>query len=336
MRYYTFLKKIDMKKILLFLCLPLSSFSQKLLYVHLVPYVQGMPLDINTPFTGWDGKAVKIDHFNYYFSYLTIKHDGGQVLNLSDTVFLVKPDNHLLDLGYHNITNVEQISFLVGVPDRLNTESGTAAQDISLYPENHPLSFQSPSMYWGWQAGYMHMIVGGSVDGNNDGITETNFQLHNLGNSNQQSVINMPVIQTNTNDQQIDINVRCNLDFWLKNINLTTVGNAHGETGLNAFVMDNVLTETVFNQGADASLQTIDQALMKVKTDFDKLSIEWSGMKNISACTIYDESGIIVSHEEVKDSNGSFTMSNLNSGLVIIKLTDNTGKKLAERKVIIP
>jgi hypothetical protein len=224
-----------------------------------------------------------------------------------------------LDLGYHNITNVEQISFLVGVPDRLNTESGTAAQDISLYPENHPLSFQSPSMYWGWQAGYMHMIVGGSVDGNNDGITETNFQLHNLGNSNQQSVINMPVIQTNTNDQQIDINVRCNLDFWL-----------------NAFVMDNVLTETVFNQGADASLQTIDQALMKVKTDFDKLSIEWSGMKNISACTIYDESGIIVSHEEVKDSNGSFTMSNLNSGLVIIKLTDNTGKKLAERKVIIP
>ncbi len=336
MKCFTFLKKIDMKKILLLLFLPLSSFSQKLLYIHLDPYVQGTPLDINTPYTGWDGKAVKIDHFNYYFSYLSIKHDGGQVLNFTDTVFIVKPDNHLLNLGFHNITNIEQISFLVGVPDRLNTESGASAQDISLYPENHPLSFQSPSMYWGWQAGYMHMIVGGSVDGNNDGIPETNFELHNLGNSNQQSVIDMPVTQTNTTVGQIDLYLHCNLDFWLKNINLPTVGYTHGETGLNAFVMDNVITETVFNQGTDASIQSLEQALMKVKTDNGKMSIEWSGMTNISDCIIFDETGKVVRHEVVNDTNGTITMSNLNSGFVIINLIDSKGNKLAVRKVIIP
>ena len=325
-----------MKKILLFLCFPLSSFTQKLLLIHLDPYIQGVAFDINTPFTGWDGKTVKIDHFNYYFSNLTIKHDGGQVLNFTDTVFIVKPDNHLLDLGFQNITTVEQISFLVGVPERFNTQSGASAQDISLYSDIHPLSFQSPSMYWGWQSGYMHMIVGGSVDGNNDGIPETNFQLHNLGNSNQQSVLNMPVLQTNLNPQQIDIKIRCNLDSWLKNINLSTIGNVHGENGYNAFVMDNVLTENVFNQGTDVSLKEIDQALMKVKTDYGILSIEWTGMKNINACVLFNESGQEIYREVVNDINGSLALSNLNSGLVIIKLTDNTDKKLAIRKVVIP
>jgi hypothetical protein len=34
------------------------------------------------------------------------------------------------------------------------------------------LSFQTPSMYWGWQAGYMHMILGGYADDNGDGSLE--------------------------------------------------------------------------------------------------------------------------------------------------------------------
>lgn len=324
-----------MKLFLGFLILPLTFFSQKSLYLHLDPYVEGNPFIINNAFTGFDGKSVKIDCFNYYFSSLTVVHDGGQVLSYSDTVFLIKLDNHLLYLGDQNITNIEQITFMIGVPKPLNTQSGLQAQDISLYPENHPLSFQSPSMYWGWQFGYMHMIVGGNVDGNNDGIPETYFELHNLGNTNQQTV-NLPIIQTNTNQEQVDVYVHCNIDSWLKNIDLSTVGIAHDEIGVNAFVMDNVNIESVFNQGSDASLHSIDQALMKIKTDFGKVSIEWSGMKNISDCSLFDESGKLVRHEVVKDSSGNVILSDLKSGLMIIKLSDIFGNELAERKVLVP
>ena len=56
--------------------------------------------------------------------------------------------------------------FTVGVPARFNTQQGTEAMDISLYPETHPLSYQSPSMYWGWSFGYMYMIIGGGEGSN--------------------------------------------------------------------------------------------------------------------------------------------------------------------------
>jgi hypothetical protein len=122
-------------------------------------------------YNAWNGKTFKLDHFDYYVSNVQLTYDGGQTV-LIDSVFLVEPQSHTLLLGNFNLSQIEKINFMVGVPKPRNLQSGSQAIDISLYPENHPLSFQSPTMYWGWQFGYMHMIIGGYADDNGDGSIE--------------------------------------------------------------------------------------------------------------------------------------------------------------------
>ena len=324
-----------MKKLIFILFIPFEFFAQKSVSIQLEPYASGNPLTLNIPFVGWDGKLVSVEHFNYYLSNLTIEHDGGQIMILPDSVFLVKPAEYSLNLGVLNLNNIEKISFLVGVPKELNTELGLLSQDISTYPDNHPLSFQSPSMYWGWQAGYMHMIVGGKVDGDNDGVAEKAFELHNLGNLNQE-LIDLAVVQTNITSTEVSVDIRCNLDNWLKNIDLVTAGIAHGETGINSLVMDNASTQNVFDQAANASISVNDQVLIKIKTLSGSLSIEWEGMKNIDKCLLFDIDGKIIREEHIQESNGTVNWMNLKSGIGLLQLNDVTGKTIAARKVVIP
>jgi len=189
---------------IVFLLILNQGFSQKNIFLDISPMFQSSSLEMNVNYTAWDGKTIKFDHFDYYLSDLQIFHDGGQSI-LLDSVFLVEPQNHTLYLGGYDVSQIEQISFVVGVPKPMNTQTGVDAIDISLYPENHPLSFQTPSMYWGWQAGYMHMIMGGYADDNGDGTLEAYFEMHNLGNLNQKFVELPGIIQTNTSSSQIDI-----------------------------------------------------------------------------------------------------------------------------------
>ncbi len=315
--------------------LPFGFYAQKSVSIHIEPQVSGNPFVLNVPFVGWDGKLVSAEHFNYYLSKISIQHDGGQTLNISDSIFLIKPTDYTHYLGVLNVNTIEQISFMIGVPQELNTQSGSLAQDISTYPENHPLSFQSPSMYWGWQSGYMHMIIGGKVDGDNDGVAEKAFELHNLGNSNQQQ-INLSVVQTNISSNEISIDLRCHVDSWLKNIDLEASSIAHGETGVNAQVMDNASTQSVFDQAANASLSTTKQALMKVKTSDGSMTIEWIGMQNLQSCSLFDIDGKLIRSERTEDSEGSIKWSGLQSGLRLIQLTDKSGNIIATRKVVTP
>ena len=230
-----------------------SGFSQKNLFITIEPQFNGVDLQINTQYTAADVKALKLDHFDYYISNIIITHDGGQTTSVETPVFLVEPQNHVLYLGYRNWKDIEKINFLVGVPKPMNTQNGAEAADISTYPETNPLSFQSPSMYWGWQAGYMHMIIGGYSDGNNDGNPESYFEINNLGNNNQQQV-EMNIIETNTSSEQIDLNIICNVNRWVESIPLSTVGVLHGENGVNETILQNVLSKTVFTQSATATI----------------------------------------------------------------------------------
>jgi len=196
-----------------------------------------------------------------------IIHDGGQSILIGDTVFLVEPQNYSLYLGYHDLVEIEQINFGIGVPDNMNTQSGLDAIDISVFPTGHPLSFQEPSMHWGWTAGYMFMIVGGNADSNSDGIADQYFELHNLGNQNYANVL-LPVVPTYTNSNQIDIHVNCNVDVWLKDIAIQSVGILHGSSGANGDVMKNPETEAVFTQDASAGDVVSDDGTVR----FDDLT----------------------------------------------------------------
>jgi len=255
-------------------------------------------------------------------------HDGGVQTNVSPAVFLFTPDQFGFFLGNYNIQDLDSIRFLVGVPTRLNTELGVEAQDISSYPDTHPLSFQNPTMYWGWQIGYMHMIVGGEADSNNDQNPDAYFEMHNLGDHNTR-MIQMPVIETNTNSSQMDVYLTCNVDEWLRDMPLSTVGVLHNQTGLNESIMTNVQTYSVFTQPATAALNTNVPSLVYV----EGANLYWEDMEQASF-KIFDLSGRLVSGGLMYEAKGSVTLD-MNTGYYILIVYDTQHRPLLSQEYFI-
>ena len=278
-------------RILLFTLLFSSSLTwgQKNIFLHIDPLFGSQPFALNQTFTGNDGVAVSIEHFNYYLSDVKIFHDNGQQTNLLTDIWLITPTQHTLYLGYFAIQQIDSINFTIGVPKRYNTQTGALAQDISTYPEIHPLSFQSPSMYWGWSFGYMHMIAGGKADSNNDGVPNAYFELHNLGNNNQQSVT-LPAIQT-TSGNQIDLHYNCHVDRWFNQMPLSSVGVLHGETGLNLSVMQNVNTQDVFALNPAATIQENHNLFVSWKQTPTEITIHGIQNQGIENFQVFSNTG---------------------------------------------
>jgi hypothetical protein len=214
---------------------------------------------------------------------------------------------------------------MIGVPKRYNTQSGTMAQDISTYPETHPLSFQMPSMYWGWSFGYMHMIVGGKADSNNDNIPNSYFELHNLGNNNQQ-MVSLPVIQTNLTNQT-DLHLNCHVDRWLNNISLANVGILHEETGLNLTIMQNVLSQDVFTLDATAGLSNITSDLFKLTQNNHEIFIESLQNNILKSLECLDSQGRIFVAQTFEKDNISINTSTFPKGLYLLKISTQKGNK---------
>ena len=308
-----------------------SSWSQKNIFLNIEPVFGNQAFALNQNFIGNDGVAVAIEHFNYYLSDVKLFHDNGQQTNLPTDIWLLTPGQHSLYLGNLNINQIDSINFTVGVPKRYNTQAGALAQDISTYPETHALSFQSPSMYWGWSFGYMHMIVGGKADSNNDGVPNSYFEMHNLGNNNQQSVT-LPTIQTNTGNQ-IDLNYTCHLDRWLNQMPLSTVGILHDQTGLNQSIMQNVNTQDVFTLAAAAELQEPVTMLVTWKQSASEITIQGIQNQLIANYKVFSNTGQKVIDMQVNALSSSLLLDQLHSGMYLINVELNNGQSQAFRFV---
>jgi hypothetical protein len=313
-------------RILLFTLLFSSSLTwgQKNIFLHIDPLFGSQPFALNQTFTGNDGVAVSIEHFNYYLSDVKIFHDNGQQTNLLTDIWLITPTQHTLYLGYFAIQQIDSINFTIGVPKRYNTQTGALAQDISTYPEIHPLSFQSPSMYWGWSFGYMHMIAGGKADSNNDGVPNAYFELHNLGNNNQQSVT-LPAIQTTTGNQ-IDLHYNCHVDRWFNQMPLSSVGVLHGETGLNLSVMQNVNTQDVFALNPAATIQENHNLFVSWKQTPTEITIHGIQNQGIENFQVFSNTGQKLLDVDVQNAVASIPLDRLSSGFYLVSVQGSHGQ----------
>lgn len=299
------------------------ALSQHNIFLNLQPKFGAQDLQLLQTYVGNDGVAVEIEHFNYYLSDVKLFHDNGQVTNLQTDIWLITPQNFSPYLGNLNVNQIDSISFTIGVPKRYNTQAGALAQDISLYPETHPLSFQFPSMYWGWAFGYMHMIVGGKADSNNDNVPNSYFELHNLGNNNQQ-MVSLPVIQTNLSNQ-IEVHLNCQLDRWLNNMPLISVGVLHDETGLNATVMQNVISQNVFV--LDASANTHTEVINPIKAIVNNGTFRIEGMdpNQSTLVEITDAQGKIVWTKTIRQSQFEMSSALFPQGIYLLKISHSKG-----------
>ncbi len=306
-----------------------SAYSQKQVYLHYVPKVGGVTLIPGEVVQDLAGTEMSIEFFNYYLSNLHLIHDGSQDLNLSDSVYLITIPNNTLDLGVLDITTISQVNFGVGVPQALNH------LDISQYPEHHPLSYQTPSMQWGWTAGYAHMIVDGQGDSDNDGVPNSMFQLHNLGDASYQNVA-LPVLGIQATSTQIDIYISCNLDEWIYGNNPGTVGVVHGSGSVNAACMDNVETRSVFTSQADASLSTTDKPngnLTSFATE-NNVKVNWSELSNASYYSLVDINGKTVQSDKMSEKQGETYFYNLTNGTYVFTAYSSAGDKLNQLRFI--
>lgn len=162
----------------LFLLFTLVSTAQITTELRIYHKLGTQGFQFNTTTQSSAGDDYQITRLQYYMTKFTVIHDGGQETIIDDNIVALVNGSDgtysVVELGDLNLTSVEGVKFHIGVHSPVNNENP------SLYPSDHPLAPQSPSMHWGWASGYRFLVYEGKGGMN---FSQT-FQMHGLGNNN--------------------------------------------------------------------------------------------------------------------------------------------------------
>lgn len=229
-----------MKNIAIIFTLMFVSFivkAQKNVTLHIIHKLGTAPFALNQTAQNNLSQDFKVTRVDYYISGIKIIHDGGMELSLPDKYILVKGSAYVTeDLGSQNVTNVEGIKFAIGV------EAPTNNEDPTLYPENHPLAPQVPSMHWGWASGYRFVAFEGTA-----GSNATIFEMHGLGNNNYFTQTVMAAGENSGNN--IDIFLDADYTQAVKDINVAAGPFDHGVNATDLKMLEN-FRDHVFKAGS--------------------------------------------------------------------------------------
>ena len=135
------------------------------------------------------------------------------------------------------------------------------------------------------------------------------------------------MIQTNSDPNQIDVQLICHIDRWLNNINLASVGILHGEDGLNLEVMQNVSTQVVFEQSATASTSTLQKDILQFSSSEGSVECAWTGLEKELTVNLMDQSGKILRSQSLSSVQGQFTWNGLKPGMYFVQFADQHGQQ---------
>lgn len=237
----------------------------------------------------------ELNRMEYYLSDFTIIHDGGVRSKIDSSFLLIKASknsttNQILDLNSKNlkISKIEGIEFGIGVPAPINNA------DPTKWPANHPLAPKSPSMHWGWAAGYRFVAMEGTT---NLGLNST-LEVHALNNENYK----LTTISTNVNaDANGDFNIVFDADYTraLENIDISGGLINHSGEG-EAVTLLNNFREYVFTPVIVSSLENILVNNLNIypNPNNGEFSIDLSEFntanKTINYIKVYDNLGRLV------------------------------------------
>ncbi len=226
------MKNITVLFTLLFVAL--IAQAQKNVKLHIIHKLGTSAFAFNETAQNNLSQNFKISRIDYYISGIKIIHDGGMELALPDHYILAKGVANVTEnLGSLNVTNVEGIKFSIGVDTPAN--NADPAQQSPL----HPLYFQTPSMHWGWSAGYRFVALEGT-SGNNP------FEIHGLWNDNyfEQTVM----LSGEHNGNNIDLYLDADYAEALKDINVAAGPIDHGVYATDLQLLQN-FRDHVFKPG---------------------------------------------------------------------------------------
>lgn len=321
-----------MKKNLFFFCLAFllgsSGFAQTNVQLNIHHKMGESDFAFNTTVQNNSDHDFQFTRVQYYLSGFTLVHDNGLETEVNDLWVLVDAgEATAIDLGSFDLSGLEAVRFHVGVDADANH------LDPSAYPSDHPLAPKSPSMHWGWTAGYRFAAVEGMAGANMSEV----FQLHGLGDGNYFET----TITTDQTAMNNEIIVDVNADYIrvVEDMDLNAGVNSHGASGEAQQSLEN-FRDYIFTN-ANLSTSTEDISLYNSFVIFPNPSK--AGQSNLSftlkedrdyEITITNALGQTVKEWTGQRGNVLLQNLNINTGWYIISLYEN-GKRVGTKKMIV-
>jgi hypothetical protein len=150
-----------------------------------------------------------------------IKNNDNQNLTINTPYFLAHSNTQESLIGVYDPTTLSSIKINVGVDENANHA------DPALYELSHPLTYQSPSMHWGWSSGYLFVVIEGQVDTNGDGTFDNTFTFHLGLDKYLNTIENNSLSIVLSAGKKAYINLNIDYAKLFTNINLSTENKTH-------------------------------------------------------------------------------------------------------------
>jgi hypothetical protein len=273
------------------------------------------------------GESFRATRLEYYISQFSIVHDGGTITDVPlEVLDLVNPGEETvtsIPLGSFDVTTVERIQFYIGVQQPENNA------DPTLWPEDHPLAPKSPSMHWGWTAGYRFLAFEGEAG---DGFSQV-FQLHGLDNLNYFRT--WSEVEVNMVDGVMELDITADYVEALRDISIAGGVISHGGSGSALKALEN-FRDFVFGTNT-ASLYA---SAAKMKFDIfpnpsaDKtVQLQLDEKANDLSIQITNPLGQIIQAIQVNSQN-LVELTFPESGIYMVSIV-NSDQIIATKKVVI-
>jgi hypothetical protein len=322
-----------MKTTLLFviaITLSIGSFGQSNVFLKINHMNGSSPFSFNTTSTNNLGNSFDVNRMEYYISSISITHDGGSTTTIENTWILANASTPVYELlGNHNITSIEKVTFSIGI------ETPTNHNDPSLNTASSPLAPKSPSMHWGWSAGYRFIAMEGMA-----GTTTPNqvYELHGLGDVNYFSQTILTAGTTDANGLVIELNA--DYEQALKDINVASGVFSHGEVNEAKKIVEN-FRDDVFTSIEGNSPVGVDEIGKKSQFSIypnpskggNEIVLNYNGDLNGLSVEILDLSGRLI--ENLALENNSLTFNNLQQGIYLLTIKSESGNVIKTEKLIV-
>ncbi len=175
------------------------------------------------------GGNFKISFLAFYVSDIVLINDLGEEIHLPNSYRLFENDNFSQSLPSIPSGNYKEIRFSYGVPERVNTQSGSEAVIATDYPQESPLN-PATNMYWGWANGYIFSKIEGRIDTDENGSFgdpgDVLFSYH-PGNDALFRTVSYPISLQAKENQESRIDVKIDLLALISNCDFLTQPFAH-------------------------------------------------------------------------------------------------------------
>lgn len=196
----------------------------------------------NQDFTDDFGNKCTFTRAEMYLSNIKFVDDSMNEIPFDASYFLINPAETVYSAGeLDGNVHVHMMDVVIGVDSVAN------ASDPAGYASGHALAYQTPSMHWNWNSGYIFIAIEGKVDidGSNTYDAGEDFIMH-VGMNSMRRTITGLMAHFNTVEGQTH-NIEINVDWkaLVSGIDLSVDNSSH--------TMDNMpLATSVANNAVNA------------------------------------------------------------------------------------